>query len=312
MRRAQSTFDIDANIRRIAATQLGLITVDQATKCGIDKHALARRRDSGALIPVFRHVMRVAPFATTPPQRTLAAALAVPGAIIAGTSAALIHDFPLPLRRGTADAEVLSVVTNRPIRVRGVTVVRQITPPPNRKWQTTRLATPASTLLLLPRFVDADVVERCLDHCLVNRLASAKSISTLITTTPTRAVHKRQLLLDLLAERSNGMGHRSYNEQDAGRWLKRAGLTGWERNHKVGVGVDLEVEVDFGWPGTRSALEVSPYFTHGSKAARKRDAERRRLLAGAHWHVIEAVDEDIANERAFARTVAALRALGAT
>ena len=311
MRRAQATFDIDANIRRIAATQLGLITVDQATNCGVDKHALARRRDSGALIPVFRHVMRLAPFAATPPQRTLAAALAVPGAIIAGTSAALIHDFPLPVRRGTGDAVVLSVVTNRPIHVRGVTVVRQITPPPSRKWLTTRLATPASTLLLLPRFVDADLVERCLDHCLVHRLASAKSISTLITTTPTRAVHRRQLLLDLLAERSNGMGHRSNNEQDVGRWLKRAGLTGWARNHKVRVGDD-DVEVDFGWPGIRAALEVSPFFTHGSKAAQKRDAERRRLLAGVHWHVIEAVDDDIAHERAFARTVAALRSLGAT
>ncbi len=314
MRHAQATFDIDATIRRIAATQLGLVTVDEATKCGVDKHALARRRDSGALIPMFRHVMRLAAVATTPQQRTLAAALAVPGAIIAGTSAARIHQFPVPAGRATTEDEVLSVAINRPINVRGITVVRQSTTARSKTWMTTRLATPAVTLLLLPRFVDASTVERCVDHCLVNRLVTAKALSTLIASTPSRSIHKRQLLVDLLAERSNGMGHRSGKEHQVGKWLKRAGLRSWTRNHQVRVGEngEVDVEVDFGWPGIRVALEVSPFFTHGSRAKQERDAQRRRLLVGVRWHVVEAIDDDIANERAFAGTVATLRGLGAT
>lgn len=84
------------------------------------------------------------------------------------------------------------------------------------------------------------------------------------------------------------------------------------RNLKVLVDESEQVEVDFGWPNVNVALEVSPFFTHGSRAKQERDARRRRLLAGVRWHVVEALDDDIASERAFARTITTLRALGAT
>ncbi len=311
MRHAQATFTIDANLRRIAATQLGLISVDQAVACGIDKHAIARRRDTGALVPVFRHVLRLAPFPVTPPQRALAAALAVPGSLIAATSAATVHQ--LPAGRATSDDEVLSVHTNRSIEIRGLTVVRQATPPRSNRWLTAHVTTPAATMLLLPRFVDDATVERCLDHCLAHRLTSVSTLATLIANTPARSIHNRALLLSLLANRGNGIGHRSGTEQLVGRWLTRAGLTGWTRNLRVHVDdFGQTVEVDFGWDGAGVALEVSPFFTHGSRAKQERDAHRRRLLAGVRWHVVEALDADIASERAFKPIVASLRSFGAT
>jgi hypothetical protein len=311
MSHPQATFAIDASIRRIAATQLGVITVEQAQACGVNRNALARRRQAGALVPVFREVMRLAPFATTPAQRALAAALVVPGSVIAATSAALIHQLPV---RTMETEVVLSVEAGRIVRVPGITVVRQTPSWPSRPWMGTRLATPAATLLLLPRFVNDATVERCLDHCLANRLTSVRALSDLIHRLPPPAIYKRSLLLDLLADRSNGMGHRSGTEQTVGRWLRRAGLTGWTRNLKVVVDPDTgeDVEVDFGWDGIRVALEVSPFFTHGSRAKQERDAERRRLLTGVRWHVIEALDADIADEQAFQSTVGRLRSLGAT
>lgn len=312
MARLQSTFDIDARIRAIASTQLGLVTVAQATRRGIDKHALAGRRDSGALVPLYPNVMKLAPFATTPEQRVLGAALAVPGSVVAATSAAIVHQMPVPARDVPNEA-VLSVVTGRAVRVPGIIVVRQRIIPPSKGWMTTRVATPAATVLLLPRFVDDSTVERCLDHCLAHRITSVANLRALILATAPHAVFRRQLLLDLLADRTNGIGHRSAKEQKVGRWLNRAGLTGWTRNLKVRVVVSgrvVEVEVDFGWPNDRVALEVSPFFTHGSRVTQDRDAERRRLLAVASWHVVEAVDGDLANERAFARIIAALRAMG--
>lgn len=313
MRHAQATFDIDARIRRIAATQLGLITVDQAATAGVDKHALARRREIGALVPVFRHVMRLEPFTATPAQRTLAAGLAVPGALIAATSAAVVHQFPVPAGRAGTDNEVLSVTTSRSVEVPGLTVVRQTTRPPSKQWMTTRVTTPASTLLLLPRFVDDATVERCLDHCLAHRLASVDALRSLIANTPARSIHNRALLLSLLGDRANGIGHRSGKEQMVGRWLTRAGLTGWTRNLKVCVDDEGNlVEVDFGWEGIQAALEVSPFFTHGSRAKQERDAHRRRLLVGARWHVVEALDADIATERSFKPIVITLRSFGAT
>ena len=322
MRHTHSTFDLDARIRRIAAKQLGLITVEQATTCGVDKHALARRRDAGALVPVFREVMRLAPFAGTPEQRALAAALVVPGSIVAATSAALVHEMPVPARLLRTANAVLSVVAVRHVRRAGITVVRQSTAPRSTAWLTTRVTTPAETLVLLPRFVDEATVERCLDHALAHRLTTVDQMRRRLAETPAHAVHQRQLLLSLLAERSDGIGHRSGKEQQVGRWLRRAGLKGWVRNYAVRVvngGDDVgdvgdsgvvEVEVDFGWPHLRIALEVSPFFTHGSRAKQARDAERRRLLVLSDWRVVDAVDHDIANESAFARSIATLRSLG--
>lgn len=317
MRHTHSTFDLDARIRRIAAKQLGLITVEQATTCGVDKHALARRRDAGALVPVFREVMRLAPFAGTPEQRALAAALVVPGSIVAATSAALVHEMPVPARLLRTTNAVLSVVAVRHVRRAGITVVRQSTAPRSTAWLTSRVTTPAETLVLLPRFVDEATVERCLDHALAHRLTTVDHMRRRLAEIPAHAVHQRQLLLGLLAERSDGIGHRSAKEQQVGRWLRRAGLKGWVRNYAVrvvnggddvGDGGEVEVEVD--WPHVRVALEVSPFFTHGSRAKQARDAERRRLLVLSDWRVVDAVDHDIANESAFARSIATLRSLG--
>ena len=310
MARPQSTFDLDARIRAIASTQLGLVTVAQATRCGIDKHALAGRRDSGALVPLYPNVMKLAPFATTPQQRVLGAALAVPGSVVAATSAAIVHLMPVPARV-IQDATVLSVSSGRAVRMPGITVVRQRFIPPSKRWMSTRVATPAAAILLLPRFVDDATVERCLDHCLAHRLTSVANLRELIGATAPHAVFRRQLLLDLLAARTDGIGHRSGKEQMVGRWLKRAGLTGWTRNLTVCVDASGRVvEVDFGWLHDRVALEVSPFFTHGSRVTQDRDAERRRLLAVATWRVVEAVDADLASERAFARIVTTLRAMG--
>ncbi len=304
---AQATFDIDARIRCIAATQLGLITPQQAASAGVDKHALARRRDAGALVGVFRHVMRLVPFEETPTQRALAACLAVPGATIAATSAAVIHQFPTSSHGMSISDEVLSIATHRRISTPGIVVVRQTMPVASTRWMTARVTTPAATLLLLPRFVDAWMVERCLDHALAHRLCTPDQIRRLLDEMPTRAVYRRRLLLELLDARADGIGHRSGQEQRVARWLTRAGVTGWTRNLKVNVASGPPVEVDFGWPASRVALEVSPFFTHGSRAKQERDAHRRRLLVNVGWRIVEATDPDLVSEHTFAPTIAALR-----
>ena len=74
-----ASFAIDACLRAIARTQLGLVTYTQATDAGVGKHALARRRAEGALVQIFPGVMRMEPVQATVEQRILAAGLAVPG-----------------------------------------------------------------------------------------------------------------------------------------------------------------------------------------------------------------------------------------
>lgn len=309
MKGDHSTFEIDDRLRRIASTQLGLITANQAARAGVDKYALARRRTAGILVSEFPGVMRLAAHPRMSTQRILAASLAVPGSTVAATSAAVVHQMPLPADLLQVDApNVLSIPTDRRVSLSGIATVRQAVPQ-NRRWVTTRLATPAATIILLPRFVDAAIVERCLDHSLAHRLVTVATVRSLIESTPPSAVRQRRLLLELLAQRSGGIGHRSGTEQRVGRWLNDAGLSGWVRNHRVPVGGGQVVEVDFAWVPDRVALEVSPFFTHGSRSAQERDAERRRLLVEHHWRIVEATDPDLLNQLAFRRTVAALRTL---
>lgn len=306
MRSEQSTFEIDATLRSIARNQLGLLTVAQAARAGIDRWALARRRATGALEAIFASVMRLAANPANPEQTILAAALAVPGSTIVGTSAAVAHCLPVA---ATRHQPMVAVGMQRSARTAGIITIRQHIEMPSQRWHNSRLATPASTILVLPRFVGDGVVERCVDHCLANRLTTVEKVQGLILSLPPRSVVGRRLLLDLLAQRTSGFGHRSGLEQQVARWLNAAGLRGWHRNFAASVGNCRTVEVDFAWPQAKLALEVSPFFTHGARVTQERDIERRRLLVVQGWRIVEATDPDLQAEEKFERCIALVRVL---
>ncbi len=90
-----TTFQIDAVLRRLAHRQLGLVTVAQAEQAGLGRWVLERRREAGALAPMFADVMRLTSVPTTPQHRYLGAALAIPGDVVSATSAAVVHGMPV-------------------------------------------------------------------------------------------------------------------------------------------------------------------------------------------------------------------------
>lgn len=297
-----SPADIDATLRTIARAQLGLVTVAQAARRGVDRSALWRRQNAGALVAMYPGVLRLAAVGPSIAQTILAACLAVQASTIAATSAGVVHQMPV----GAFTTPVLSVPPTSSARTPGIVTVRNNVRLPTQWWHGARVATPAATLLMLPRFVDAPVVERCLDHCLVHRLTTVAVVDQLLHRLPHQAVIGRQLLRELLAERATGLKHRSDLEGQVGRWLTAAGLGGWQANYLAPVGGGETVEVDFAWPHAKVALEVSPFFTHGSKAAQERDAVRRRQLIGQQWRIVEATDPDLESQQAFATTVECL------
>ncbi len=208
MRDTLTPFQIDAVLRRLARPQLGLVTVTQAAKEGIDRWALERRREVGSLEAVFADVMRLTSAPVSPEQRVLASALAVPGSTVAATSAGIAHGLPVG---SMASEPIVALGPSRSARTTGVTTIRQQVALPSRPWDTVRVTTPAATLLLLPRFVDDGTVERCLDHCLVHRLTTVERVRSLLEELPPRAVVGRRLLI----------------EQRVARRLTEAGLGEW-------------------------------------------------------------------------------------
>jgi len=116
-----SPFQIDTRLRRISGHQLGLVTVAQAGCGGVDKWALERRREAGALEPVFAGVMRLTAAPTTTEQRILGAGLAVPCSMTTGTSAGIVHQLPI----GSSDHQpMVSVALERSARTAGVVTIR--------------------------------------------------------------------------------------------------------------------------------------------------------------------------------------------
>ena len=306
---SRGSAEIDQAIRVVAQAQLGLISTGQALQRGIGPQLLAQRRSIGMLANVFPRVMRLLGHPQPSFQRLLAAVLAVPGGVLCGPSAAVLMGFPIG-RRFTNDAApvVIAVEATRVIRIPGITAIRRPAFASDRPWMGVRMSSPADTIVLLPRFATVTVVERCLDFCLAERLASVASIRAALERHPPTAVAGRKQLLTLLDVRSGGMGHRSQLERRVAPWLKAAGLIGWVSNHRVPVGSDA-IEVDYAWVRQRVALEISPFYTHGSRAKQERDVVRRRALARHGWTVIEATDPDLTGPQAFQRVVAALRAL---
>lgn len=310
--RKRASSEIDHVLRGIAEKQLGLVSAAQAAGLGVGADALVHRRSVGMLVPVFPHVMKLGGFASPPHQRLLAAALAVPGSCLAGPTAGSILGLPVgkPFVGGPPAAPVvLTVQAAVVVRIPGIVAVRLTHPLPSRPWMGARIATPAAALTLLPRYLDASNVERCLDHCLAHRLVTVATVRALIESQPRRCVMGRALLLDLLASRAGGIGHRSKKEQGVGRWLDGAGLGGWRRNYVVVTADGTRIEVDFAWVEFKVVLEVSPFFTHGSQATQERDVMRRGLLIEMGWTVVEATDSDLTGPVAFERVVRLLRQL---
>ncbi len=299
---------IDQAIRAFALPQLGLVTLRQLETVGIGESAVRRRLSTGMLCRVFTGVYRLTGYQPPAHQQALAAALAVPGSCIAGPTAAQVHGFPLPRPDEWCSKPLVRVASSAVVRVSGIQVVRTNVELPSRRWMSVSLSTPAATLLLLPRFVHGSTVERCLDHCIAHRLVAVAGVRALIERQPPTSVAGRSMLLSLLDQRGDRVGHRSKLEQRVARWLRQVGLRGWSSNYVVTT-PEGPIEVDYAWVEDQVALEVSPFFTHGSRTKQARDIARRRALVDAGWRVVEASDRDLQSPATFANVIRSLQDL---
>lgn len=100
---------------------------------------------------------------------------------IGGIQAALIHKMPLPKSARQNHADVCSLVEQkRNVRIKGIEARRMKRVLPSKPWNGVSLATPTSTLASLGGVAPIDVFERALDHCLINKLVTARGFVTLL------------------------------------------------------------------------------------------------------------------------------------
>jgi hypothetical protein len=240
-------------------------------------------------------------------QRTIAANLAVEDSIVIGWFAARIHGLPV-LQTLDGQAVSLAVTITRRSRLPGVRRCRGLIP--SQPWRTGRVATPVLTIVTLAALrATRHQLETVLDAALTRRLVTVARIEKLLTTSGWLRFPGRPLLVSLLVERTGGKAlFRSQTEARVKRWLKENELDGGLPNHIVET-ASGPVEVDVAWPAQFIALEISPFWTHGSRKTQQRDIDRRAALVARGWRVVEADDRHLGSRRAFQPKIEALKQL---
>jgi hypothetical protein len=306
-------FTSDRLLAHYCALQLGLVATHQVEAAGFDPRILYRRSKSGLLRPVFRNVFASTDLAGDPRQLHLAGGLAVRESIISGMSAAVLHGFPIPPSRALNRTATLTVHPDRQCELDGIQLHRSRYPLPSKLLFGVPTLTRAATVISLAAALSEPDLERALDHGLLQKWFSVRTIHRLLRDRPNCATKGREKLEALIVTRADGSAHRSKTEQRTGRWLTRGGLVNWRRNLLIRIdGEDQPIEVDFGWAVERVVLEVSPFATHATKLKQERDAVRRRLLTRMGFRIVEATDQHLMSEARFRPIAADLRALGAT
>jgi hypothetical protein len=286
-------------LRVIAVDQLQVVDLESLKEFGVHRNAALRRVDSGEWTRMARGVYRVASsgIVASIDQRMMAAVLAVPGSVIIGWFAAHIHGLPVLF-----DVKRLPVTLALPVNRRStvVDVRRSSGPLPSRPWQTGRVATPVLTLVTLAASgASSAQLETVLDAALTRRLVTVKAIEALLDKPGWLRFRGRPKLVALLAARAGGRAlFRSRTEAKVQRWIQSSSLPCPVSNLLVPTPYGA-IEVDKAWQSPKVALEISPFWHHGSRVTQERDVDRRQALVTAGWRTVEADDRHLVDRRAF-------------
>jgi very-short-patch-repair endonuclease len=297
----------------IVAQQSACLTVGDLAQVGISNDVAYRRVKSQEWYRSSRGVYRLASSGrdASVEQRMVTALLAVPRSVIIGWFAA--HAYGLPVLTDLQSAQVI-VAVDATGKSRVVRVRRCSGPTPSRPWHVGRVATPVLTVISLAAGgASRHQLETVLDAALTRKLVTVKRIEDLLSKPGWLRFPGRRNLVRLLRERQGGRAlFRSQTEAKVKRWIRQSPLQSelgtCFTNYNVATAFG-DIEVDIAWPRHRVCLEISPFWTHGSRRTQQRDVDRRQALVTAGWQIIEADDRHLINPRSFSPIIALLKEL---
>lgn len=283
-----------------ARQQHGLLTAEDLKRCGYEGRARTQALAAGALVRIHRGVYRVGSHEATFEQRSKAALLAAPDAVLAGPTAGRYWNL-----RGiwTDDVHILA---RRAISLEGVHAHRTdlLRPSDISEKFGVRLLGSARLLCDLARFVDATVLESILEQLLDRRvmtIATARHTARGFCRPGRPGSKEIAALLDGRPEWLKPV--ESDLELRVWRGLAKAGHV-LERQVELEVGDGGIVRLDLASRECRVGIEVDHRAFHGGRLDVQGDKRRDRLLTALGWSVLRVTDEDV--DRRFAPTIAEL------
>ncbi|TDT17061.1 uncharacterized protein DUF559 [Ilumatobacter fluminis] len=280
-----------------ARRQHGLVTATDLRRADYAGRARTDALACGLLVRVHKGVYRIGSHAETFEQRSKAALLAAPDAVLAGPTAARFWN----LRSvRTDDVHILAL---RAIKLRGVHAHRTdlLRSGDSVEKLGFRLLAPARLLCDLARFIDEAELESVFEQMLDRRIitvSSARQIARRFCRPGRPGSQEVARLLDARPE-----------------WLKPVGseleLRVWKALARVGHALERQVEVevedgstvrlDLAQRECRIGIEVDHTRFHGGRLDVQGDKRRDRLLTALGWTIVRITDEDV--DRRFVATV---------
>ena len=278
---------------RLALSQEGLITLDQALGLGCSAAAIRRRIATGHLERVLPTVYRLTGTARTPRQFLRA------GQFWGGGGAAASHDSAAALFRlkGFQLADIHLVAVRNPLRLPGwIHVHRVDAPVPGIRPVAGIPATPPwRTLLDIGCTSPPERVERALDDALFRGLASIPQLQWALNS-PRHPKHEGSRLLRTLVDQRSGKYAPPESDLEAAffRLVETSDLPPGVRQFRVWDDKNKKWRrFDLAFPETLVAIELDGWETHGTRAAFQADRERDRALQLLGWRILRFTWDDI-------------------
>lgn len=277
----------DSAMMALAARQHGVVSVGQLAALGLGRGAVAHRVREGWLRRLHRGVFLVGP-APLPRSAEAAALLACgEGSLLSHASAATLWDLPVDAPEVPHVTVVGRALAQRPgLRVHRVAVLE-------REESAIREGLPVTsagrTLLDIATSLTAAELDRALEHVLVHRVESDRSLAALLDRHQgARGVRALRTALEALVEPRLT---RSEAERRLLALIRAARLPVPETNvRRAGH------EVDVLWRDQSLVVEVDGYAYHGGRAAFERDRRRDADLVASGHRVLRVTWRQIAGE----------------
>jgi len=273
-------------VARLAAKQLGVVSLGQLRELGIGRDTVQYFVDNGYLARVHVGVYRVRAARPTYEQRLLGACLAIDDRSAAShRAAATQHDLlryrdpPVEVTTSRRHSPDLSdVVVHRLMDLHARWVVRVDGVP------TTSVA---RTLVDLGAVASRRTVEAALDRAAGRKLVTYREVRDAMLAVARQGRRGVGTIRPLLAARVGEVIPVGTFSARMATLLRDAGLPKPEHEYTV---IDehggFVAAVDFAYPDKRLAIEVDGYEFHSSPTAFKTRNQRDRLLADALWLVL--------------------------
>jgi Transcriptional regulator, AbiEi antitoxin len=255
---------VERVLGRIASNAHGVVTVTELREAGVSRREVARRLESGLLLPEFRGVYRVGHRAPSMEARYLAAVKACgEGSVLCGLAAA----WAWGLIRAAAPPPEVASPTER--RIKGIRTrrSRRLHPGEQTKWRRIPITTVPRTLVDLPSLLSFDELSRAVHEADVRHGTRAEHIEAVLDRYPNaggaqtlRAIARGDspILLSKLEMHFRAL-------------LMRNELALPETNRRRGAHY-----VDCRWPERHLTVELDSYRFHRSRRAWEQDRERER------------------------------------